>query len=96
MSASPLLRLVICGSVDDGKSTLLGRLLAELGALTIEQAEAVERAGGDHSAVLDGLVAEREQGITIDLAWRGFETAQRRYRVADGHIASAVVLPPLK
>ncbi len=87
MSASPLLRLVICGSVDDGKSTLLGRLLAELGALTIEQAEAVERAGGDHSAVLDGLVAEREQGITIDLAWRGFETAQRRYRVADapGH-----------
>ncbi len=83
----PLVCLVACGSVDDGKSTLIGRLLADVGALTAEQIAAIERAGGDHSVTLDGLSAEREQGITIDIAWRQFDTPRRRVRIADapGH-----------
>ncbi|MET1111495.1 MAG: adenylyl-sulfate kinase, partial [Allosphingosinicella sp.] len=79
-----LLRLVMCGSVDDGKSTLLGRLLLETkGAFEDELAAA----GEDLSLLVDGLEAEREQGITIDVAYRFFATPGRKYIVADapGH-----------
>ena len=88
-----LLRLVTAGSVDDGKSTLIGRLLHDAGALYADQVEALRtraaRTGGriDFSLVTDGLEAERAQGITIDVAYRYFETARRRFIVADtpGH-----------
>jgi bifunctional enzyme CysN/CysC len=79
-----LLRLVTCGSVDDGKSTLLGRLLYETGSAFEDELAACE---GDLSRLLDGLEAEREQGITIDVAYRYFETEKRKFIVADapGH-----------
>jgi bifunctional enzyme CysN/CysC len=79
-----LLRLIVCGSVDDGKSTLLGRLLFETGSAFDDE---LAQCGEDLSRLLDGLEAEREQGITIDLAWRYFETARRKFVVADapGH-----------
>jgi bifunctional enzyme CysN/CysC len=91
-----LLRFVTCGSVDDGKSTLIGRLLYEAGLLFDDQREALESAsrrsgtqGGDldFALLLDGLAAEREQGITIDVAYRYFQTKQRKFIVADcpGH-----------
>jgi bifunctional enzyme CysN/CysC len=87
-SAAPLavpagsLNVLTCGSVDDGKSTLIGRMLWDAGALTTDQRAAIERAprtpGGtpDFSRLLDGLAAEREQGITIDIAWRYFDTSR--------------------
>ncbi len=92
----PLVRLVICGSVDDGKSTLIGRLLHESKALFDDQLAALEadsRALGtrggdlDFALVTDGLTAEREQGITIDVAYRHFSTASRTFIFADtpGH-----------
>jgi bifunctional enzyme CysN/CysC len=79
-----LLRLITCGSVDDGKSTLLGRLLYETGCAFEDELAAC---GGDLSRLLDGLEAEREQGITIDVAYRYFETPTRKFIVADapGH-----------
>jgi len=79
-----LLRIVTCGSVDDGKSTLLGRLLYETGSAFEDELAACE---GDLSRLLDGLEAEREQGITIDVAYRYFETGKRKFIVADapGH-----------
>src|SRR5438128_4965168 len=87
-----LVRLVIIGSVDDGKSTLIGRLLYETGALYDDQIDHVRRAsrlGGeiDFSLFTDGLKAEREQGITIDVAYRYFATARRKFILADapGH-----------
>ena len=91
-----LLRFITCGSVDDGKSTLIGRLLFETGALADDQLAAVtadsQRWGTqgsepDYALLLDGLAAEREQGITIDVAYRSFSTARRRFIVADtpGH-----------
>jgi bifunctional enzyme CysN/CysC len=73
------LHALTCGSVDDGKSTLIGRMLWDAGALTTDQRAAIERsprtpAGTpDFSRLLDGLAAEREQGITIDIAWRYFD-----------------------
>ncbi len=90
------LRFITCGSVDDGKSTLLGRLLYDSGALHEDQLAALARdsarfgtQGGalDFALLLDGLEAEREQGITIDVAYRYFGTARRRFIVADcpGH-----------
>ncbi len=90
------LRFVICGSVDDGKSTLLGRLLYEAQAVFDDHLFAAEtesrRYGTQGSAVdlallVDGLQAEREQGIAIDVAWRYFETGRRKYIAADapGH-----------
>ena len=91
-----LLRFVICGSVDDGKSTLLGRLLRDSNQVREDQiqetAEEV-RASGKHSPgmdlafLVDGLQDERDQGITIDVAYRYFGTAQRKFIVADtpGH-----------
>jgi bifunctional enzyme CysN/CysC len=92
----PVLRLITCGSVDDGKSTLVGRLLHDIGQVASDQLAALERdsarhgtRGGalDFALLFDGLEAEREQGITIDVAYRHFATAQRRFIVADapGH-----------
>jgi bifunctional enzyme CysN/CysC len=79
-----LLRLITCGSVDDGKSSLLGRLLYETGSAFEDELALCE---GDLSRLVDGLEAEREQGITIDVAWRFFETEKRKFIVADapGH-----------
>ncbi|HEY0112433.1 MAG TPA: adenylyl-sulfate kinase [Allosphingosinicella sp.] len=79
-----LLRLITCGSVDDGKSSLLGRLLYETGSAFEDE---LDQCGGDLSRLVDGLEAEREQGITIDVAWRFFETERRKFIVADapGH-----------
>ena len=93
--ASGLLRLLTCGSVDDGKSTLIGRLLYELDLIPADQLRAVERdsrrgstgAKLDLALLLDGLEAEQEQGITIDVAYRFFRTARRAFIIADcpGH-----------
>jgi bifunctional enzyme CysN/CysC len=91
-----LLRFITCGSVDDGKSTLIGRLLYEAGLLYEDQLAALEAdsrkvgtQGGDldFALLLDGLMAEREQGITIDVAYRFFSTEKRKFIVADtpGH-----------
>ncbi len=91
-----LLRFITCGSVDDGKSTLIGRLLFEAGAVPDDAVEALKadsaaigNAGGglDYSLLVDGLLAEREQGITIDVAYRYFATPRRSFIVADtpGH-----------
>lgn len=87
-----LMTLVIAGSVDDGKSTLIGRLLYDIGQIYDDQIEAVKRAEKvegnlDFSLFTDGLSAEREQKITIDVAYRYFSTKKRRYIVADvpGH-----------
>ncbi|HEY8932643.1 MAG TPA: GTP-binding protein [Rariglobus sp.] len=93
--AMDLLRFTTAGSVDDGKSTLIGRLLYDSKAIFEDQLEAIERAteqrGEDHlnlSLLTDGLRAEREQGITIDVAYRYFATPRRKFIVADtpGHI----------
>ncbi len=90
-----LLRLVTCGSVDDGKSTLIGRLLYDTKQVFVDQMEAVEetseRRGDGYvnlALLTDGLRAEREQGITIDVAYRGFVTPRRRFQLADapGHV----------
>jgi bifunctional enzyme CysN/CysC len=91
-----LLRFLTCGSVDDGKSTLIGRLLYEANMLFEDQLAALEAdskklgtQGGelDFALLLDGLTAEREQGITIDVAYRFFSTDKRKFIVADtpGH-----------
>jgi bifunctional enzyme CysN/CysC len=96
-STPGLLRFITCGSVDDGKSTLLGRLLYDTGTLSDDQLEALTRdsrrlhddtpAALDFSLLTDGLDAERQQGITIDVAYRYFQTARRSFIVADcpGH-----------
>jgi sulfate adenylyltransferase large subunit len=91
-----LLRFIVCGSVDHGKSTLIGRLLYEAGLLFVDQLDALDHDSRHHgmlgeerdfSLVLDGLAAEREQRITIDVAYRFFSTARRKFIVADapGH-----------
>src|SRR5512139_3922140 len=91
-----LLRFITCGSVDDGKSTLIGRLLYEAGMLFEDQVQTLaadSRKSGtqggdlDFALLLDGLAAEREQGITIDVAYRYFSTSARKFIVADtpGH-----------
>ena len=91
-----LLRLLTCGNVDDGKSTLIGRLLHDskmiyedhLAAITSESAKSGTTNGDlDLSLLVDGLQAEREQGITIDVAYRYFSTAKRKFIIADtpGH-----------
>ena len=78
-----LLRFLTCGSVDDGKSTLIGRMLKDCGALAADRLEGVT----DLSLLADGLEAEREQGITIDVAYLYFATPKRRFILADtpGH-----------
>jgi sulfate adenylyltransferase subunit 1 len=88
-----VLRFLTAGSVDDGKSTLIGRLLYDTKAILADQLAAIERTsqrrgnGLDLSLLTDGLVAEREQGITIDVAYRYFATALRKFIIADapGH-----------
>ncbi|WP_372725396.1 GTP-binding protein, partial [Immundisolibacter sp.] len=91
-----LLRFITCGSVDDGKSTVIGRLLFESKMLFEDQLAAMEEDSKkwgtqgedmDFALLVDGLAAEREQGITIDVAYRFFSTDQRKFIVADtpGH-----------
>src|SRR3954453_9562773 len=91
-----LLRFITCGSVDDGKSTLIGRLLYEshlvfedhLAALEVDSRQIGTQGGDlDFALLVDGLGAEREQGITIDVAYRFFSTEKRKFIVADtpGH-----------
>ncbi|MFE3883394.1 sulfate adenylyltransferase subunit 1 [Streptomyces lydicus] len=93
--AASLLRFATAGSVDDGKSTLVGRLLHDSKSVLTDQLEAVERASlgrgqetPDLALLTDGLRAEREQGITIDVAYRYFATPRRRFILADtpGHV----------
>ncbi len=82
------LRFITCGSVDDGKSTLIGRLLVDSRSVLQDQLASVSRSGSiDLAQFTDGLLAEREQGITIDVAWRYFSTAQRKFIIGDtpGH-----------
>jgi bifunctional enzyme CysN/CysC len=92
-----LLRLLTCGSVDDGKSTLIGRLLHDAGMIYADHLAALEAdsaavgttdGGPDLALLMDGLQAEREQGITIDVAYRYFSTARRKFVIADtpGHV----------
>ena len=91
-----MLRFLTCGSVDDGKSTLIGRLLHDSKMIYEDQLDAVrrdskttgtQRDGVDLALLVDGLQAEREQGITIDVAYRYFSTAKRKFIIADtpGH-----------
>ena len=94
-STNGLLKFITCGSVDDGKSTLIGHILYDAKLLYADQEKALEldskvgsRGGAiDYSLLLDGLMAEREQGITIDVAYRYFSTEKRSFIVADtpGH-----------
>src|SRR5438045_8681262 len=88
-----ILRFNTCGSVDDGKSTLIGRLLYDSKNLMEDQLEALERSaditgGGaiNLANLTDGLRAEREQGITIDVAYRYFATPRRHFIVADAPV----------
>ena len=90
-----LLRFTTAGSVDDGKSTLIGRLLYDSKSIFQDQLDAVEESSKnkgfdyvDLSLLTDGLKSEREQGITIDVAYRYFATPKRKFIVADtpGHI----------
>jgi bifunctional enzyme CysN/CysC len=92
----PLLRFITCGSVDDGKSTLIGRMLHDSGLILEDQLATLYKestrhgtqgGGLDLALLVDGLAAEREQGITIDVAWRYFRTPKRSFIVADapGH-----------
>src|SRR5437899_1817312 len=94
--AKGLLRFLTCGSVDDGKSTLIGRLLYDTKLILEDQLAALERDSRKHGTtgddidfalLVDGLEAEREQGITIDVAYRFFATPRRSFIVADtpGH-----------
>lgn len=90
-----VLRIATAGSVDDGKSTLIGRLLYETNSITTDRLEAIEKASQrkgidflDLSLLTDGLIAEREQGITIDVAHIYFNTPKRKFIIADspGHV----------
>ena len=94
--SSRIFRFLTCGSVDDGKSTLVGRMLKDLGLVPQDTWEGVlaeserrnfSRDNPDYSLLLDGLLIEREQGITVDVAWRYFATPNRKFIVADcpGH-----------
>jgi bifunctional enzyme CysN/CysC len=96
LAVLPTLRLLTCGSVDDGKSTLIGRMLYEKKLILDDQLSTLERdskkfgttgGGIDYALLVDGLEAEREQGITIDVAYRYFATERRSFIVADtpGH-----------
>src|SRR3990167_4004860 len=82
------LRFITCGSVDDGKSTLIGRLLIDSRSVLQDQLASVSKSGeADLAQFTDGLSAEREQGITIDVAYRYFNTANRKFIIGDapGH-----------
>ncbi|NBX22365.1 MAG: sulfate adenylyltransferase, partial [Betaproteobacteria bacterium] len=85
---SSALRFITCGSVDDGKSTLIGRLLVDSKAVLQDQLANVSKSGeADLALFTDGLSAEREQGITIDVAYRYFATPTRKFIIGDapGH-----------
>ena len=87
-NTNPALRFITCGSVDDGKSTLIGRLLLDSRSVLQDQLANVSRSGSvDLAQFTDGLSAEREQGITIDVAYRYFSTARRKFIIGDapGH-----------
>ena len=95
INVSGLLRFITAGSVDDGKSTLIGRMLYDSKNLQVDQLTAVEASSKkrgmkevDLSLITDGLLAEREQGITIDVAYRYFATPARKFIVGDspGHL----------
>src|SRR3989442_8319394 len=104
-----VLRFLTAGSVDDGKSTLIGRLLYDTKTVLADQLVAIERTLRrrgqvlDLSLLTDGLVAEREQGITIDVAYRYFATPPRKFIVADApghqqytrHIVTAAITAQL-
>lgn len=90
-----LLKFITAGSVDDGKSTLIGRLLYDTDSILEDQLEAIRQANRknedgeiDLAILTDGLKAEREQGITIDVAYKYFQTDKRKFIIADtpGHI----------
>src|SRR5512137_1873864 len=90
-----ILRFITAGSVDDGKSTLIGRLLYDSKSILTDQLEQLEKqsksrseGGIDLALLTDGLRAEREQGITIDVAYRYFSTPRRKFIIADapGHV----------
>jgi len=96
VAEKPLLRFITCGSVDDGKSTLIGRMLYDAGLAQDDLLETLEKDSKKHGTqgdeldfalLVDGLAAEREQGITIDVAYRYFATDKRKFIVADtpGH-----------
>lgn len=95
MEQKDILKFITCGSVDDGKSTLIGHMLYDAKMIFTDQQQAIELAskvsdedaGIDYSLLLDGLMVEREQGITIDVAYRYFSTEKRNFIVADcpGH-----------
>src|SRR5579859_3037518 len=85
-----ILRFITAGSVDDGKSTLIGRLLYDSKSIMIDQIDAIKSQGKnklngvlDLSLITDGLRAEREQGITIDVAYKYFSTPKRKFIIAD-------------
>ncbi len=87
-----ILRFITAGSVDDGKSTLIGRLLYDSKNILVDQLEALERQNRnkhdgsiDLALLTDGLRAEREQGITIDVAYKYFSTPKRKFIIADAH-----------
>jgi len=99
-----LLRILTAGSVDDGKSTLIGRLLFDSKKLYDDQLASLERdskrvghAGEeiDYALLLDGLKAEREQGITIDVAYRYFSTNKRKFIIADTPATSLTLISSL-
>ena len=90
-----ILRFITAGSVDDGKSTLIGRLLYDTNSIKVDQLETIQKQSRhkgegeiDLALFTDGLRAEREQGITIDVAYKYFGTAKRKFIIADapGHI----------
>lgn len=90
-----ILKFLTAGSVDDGKSTLIGRLLYDTGSVLQDQLEAIQQSSRknddgtvDLAILTDGLKAEREQGITIDVAYKYFQTERRKFIIADtpGHI----------
>ena len=90
-----ILKFLTAGSVDDGKSTLIGRLLYDTNSILDDQLEAIQKANRknddgtiDLAILTDGLKAEREQGITIDVAYKYFQTDKRKFIIADapGHI----------
>src|SRR3990172_2583951 len=96
VASKTLVRFLTCGSVDDGKSTLIGRLLFDAGLVPEDQWSSVLRLSAqrgqtdglpDYSLLLDGLLDERAQGITIDVAWRYFQTKLRKFILGDapGH-----------
>src|SRR3954467_8550587 len=85
-----ILRFITAGSVDDGKSTLIGRLLYDSKSIMIDQIDAIKSHGKNKlngtlhlSLITDGLRAEREQGITIDVAYKYFSTPKRKFIIAD-------------